>query len=240
LDTVCALTRSVADAVLAHEILAQRTVTRRSASLSAYQLAIPTTLMLDGLDPQVSKAWQRTLKTLRDAGAQLVEITLSELNQLQQIQSYGGFSAAESYAWHATLLKEKRPLYDPRVAARINKGAAMTACEYINLQHARRKWIQSMELAMCGFDAFLSPTVPIIAPAIATVAPGAERDEAFFEINAQLLRNPSVINMLDGCAISIPCHAPNELPVGLMIWAQAMRDDSVLNVALLIESLLQK
>jgi aspartyl-tRNA(Asn)/glutamyl-tRNA(Gln) amidotransferase subunit A len=240
LDTVCALTRSVPDALMAHEILARRTVTRSSASLSSYRLGIPTTLMQDGLDPQVAKAWQRTLKTLRDAGAQLVEITLSELNQLHQIQSYGGFSAAESYAWHATLLKEKGPLYDPRVAARINKGAAMTACEYINLQHARRKWIQSMELAMRGFDAFLSPTVPIIAPAIATVAPGAERDEAFFEINAQLLRNPSVINMLDGCAISIPCHAPNELPVGLMIWAQAMRDDSVINVALLIESLLQK
>jgi aspartyl-tRNA(Asn)/glutamyl-tRNA(Gln) amidotransferase subunit A len=240
LDTVCALTRSVPDALLAHEILARRTVTRSSASLGFYRLGIPTTLMQDGLDPQVTQAWQRTLKTLRDAGAQLVELPLGELNQLQQIQSYGGFSAAESYAWHATLLKEKGPLYDPRVAARINKGAAMTACEYIHLQNARRKWIQSMEMAMSGFDAFLSPTVPIIAPAISTVAPGAERDDAFFQINAQLLRNPSVINMLDGCAISIPCHAPDELPVGLMIWAEAMRDDSVLNVALLVETLLQK
>lgn len=240
LDTVCALTRSVPDALMAHEILARRTVTRSSASLNFYRLGIPTTLMQDGLDSHVAKAWQRTLKTLRDAGAQLVELPLAELNQLQQIQSYGGFSAAESYAWHATLLNEKGPLYDPRVAARINKGAGMTACEYINLQHARRRWIQSMELAMRGFDAFLSPTVPIIAPAISKVAPGAERDEAFFEINAQLLRNPSVINMLDGCAISIPCHAPDELPVGLMIWAEAMRDDSVLNVALLVESLLRK
>lgn len=240
LDTVCALTRSVPDALMAHEILARRTVTRSSASLNLYRLGIPTTLMQDGLDRQVANAWQRTLKTLRDAGAQLVELPLGELNQLQQIQSYGGFSAAESYAWHATLLNEKGPLYDPRVAARINKGAAMTACEYIDLQHARRRWIQNMELAMSGFDAFLSPTVPIIAPAITTVAPGAERDAPFFEINAQLLRNTSVINMLDGCAISIPCHAPDELPVGLMIWAEAMRDDSILNVALLIEALLQK
>ena len=51
-----------------------------------------------------------------------------------------------------------------------------------------------------------------------SVAPGAERDEEFFRVNALLLRNPSVVNMLDGCAISIPCHAPGELPVGLMIW----------------------
>jgi Asp-tRNA(Asn)/Glu-tRNA(Gln) amidotransferase A subunit family amidase len=97
-----------------------------------------------------------------------------------------------------------------------------------------------MERAMAGFDAFLSPTVPLVAPAISIVAPGATRDKAFFETNTRLLRNPSVINMLDGCAISIPCHAPGELPVGLMIWAGALRDDSVLNAALLIEDALQK
>lgn len=97
-----------------------------------------------------------------------------------------------------------------------------------------------MDTAMQGFDAFLSPTVPMVAPAITTVAPGAERDEAFFRVNALLLRNTSVINMLDGCAISLPCQAPDELPVGLMVWAGAMRDDPVLNIALQIEHLLQK
>jgi len=240
LDTVCALTRSVPDALLVHEILAQRTVTRSNAPISAYRLGIPSTLMQNGLDKTVSQAWQRTLQTLRDAGAHLVELPLTELNELQQIQSTGGFSAAESYAWHATLLKQKGHAYDPRVAARINKGATMSACDYINLHQARVNWIQRMTLAMRGLDALLSPTVPIVAPPISTVAPGMARDEAFFQINAQLLRNPSVINMLDGCAISIPCHTPDELPVGLMIWAEAMRDDSVLNVALQIEKLLQK
>ena len=240
LDTVCALTRSVPDALLVHEILAQRTVTRSNAPISAYRLGIPSTLMQDGLDKTVSQAWQRTLKTLRDAGAQLVELPLTELNELQQIQATGGFSAAESYAWHAMLLKQKGHAYDPRVAARINKGATMSACDYIKLHQARENWIQRMTLAMWGLDALLSPTVPIVAPPISSVAPGAQRDEAFFQINAQLLRNPSVINMLNGCAISIPCHLADELPVGLMIWAEAMRDDSVLNVALQIEKLLQK
>ena len=93
---------------------------------------------------------------------------------------------------------------------------------------------------MQGFDAFLSPTVPIVAPPISELAPGTERDAAFFRVNGLLLRNPSVVNMLDGCAISIPCHDPGELPVGLMVWAGAMRDDTVLNLALQIEKLLQK
>jgi Asp-tRNA(Asn)/Glu-tRNA(Gln) amidotransferase A subunit family amidase len=43
--------------------------------------------------------------------------------------------------------------------------------------------------------------------------------------------------MLDGCAISLPCHAPGELPVGLMIWHGAFRDDTILNIAQQAEGL---
>ena len=97
-----------------------------------------------------------------------------------------------------------------------------------------------MEAAVAGFDALLSPTVPIVAPTIASVAPGSERDAEFFRVNALLLRNTSVVNMLDGCALSLPCHQAGELPVGLMVWHAALRDDAVLNIGLLIEQELQK
>ncbi len=240
LDTVCALTRSVRDAILAHEILAWRQVTRSAAPLSAYRLAVANTLLLDGLDATVSAAWQRSLGALRRAGARIEEIALPQLNELAQIQATGGFSAPESYAWHKTMIAQMASSYDPRVLARIERGAAMSACEYLELVRARAAWIGSMTLAMQGFDAFLSPTVPLVAPPLSDVTPGAERDEAFFRLNAQLLRNPSMVNMLDGCAISIPCHQRGELPVGLMVWAGAMRDDTVLNVALQIENILQK
>jgi len=116
----------------------------------------------------------------------------------------------------------------------------MSAADYIDLLHARRAWIARMQAAMAGFDALLSPTVPITAPTIASVAPGSERDAEFFRVNALLLRNTSVVNVLDGCALSLPCHHAGELPVGLMVWQGAMRDDAVLNIGLLIEQELQK
>ena len=53
-----------------------------------------------------------------------------------------------------------------------------------------------------------------------------------------MLRNASSINMLDGCALSLPCQAPDQMPVGLMVWGPAMHDDSVLGVSLVIESAL--
>lgn len=239
LDTVCALTRSVADAIIVHEILARRVVTKSAAPLRDYRLAIAGTLMQDGLDDTVAQAWQRTLRQLREGGALVEEIELAELSELPAINASGGFSAAESYAWHRELLAQHAASYDPRVAARISRGASMGAADYVDLLHARRDWITRMSRRLQGFDAVLSPTVPLVAPPIATLAPGAPRDDAFFQVNGQLLRNTSVVNMFDGCAISLPCHVPGELPVGLMVWHGPMHDDAVLNIAFQIEKLLQ-
>ena len=239
LDTVCALTRSVCDAIVAHEILAARSVTRSAAPLSAYRLAVASTTMQDGLDATVAKAWQRSLDRLRSHGARIKEIGLSELGELASINASGGFSAAESFAWHRGLLMQKSADYDPRVALRIGRGVSMSACDYLDLTKARRDWVLRMNSRLGDFDAVLSPTVPIVAPPIAALAPGTERDEAFFAVNAQLLRNTALVNMLDGCAISIPCHVPGELPVGLMVWQGEMRDDTVLNIALQMERVLE-
>jgi amidase/aspartyl-tRNA(Asn)/glutamyl-tRNA(Gln) amidotransferase subunit A len=238
LDTVCALTRTVRDAVLAHEILAARRVTRSPAALSAYRFAVPQTSLLDHLDPAVATAFDRTLVALRQAGAQVEPVELKELADLPTMQTKGGFSAIESYAWHRSLLDHHADQYDPRVRARITNAAPMLASDYLELLRSRAVWILKMERALQGFDAALSPTVPISAPLLADVAPGVERDAEFFRVNALLLRNTSVVNMLDGCAISIPCHQRGELPIGLMLWHGAMRDDAVLNSALLIEDLL--
>ena len=231
LDTICAMTRSVRDAIVAHEVLGARCVVRSNAPLSGYRLAVARAHMLDGVDETVARAFERSIRRLRDAGASITDIELADIRELGSIQATGGFSAAESYAWHRQLLATRGDGYDPRVRVRIERGAAMKAHEYIDLFRARWEWIARLETGLRGFDAVLSPTVPIVAPPIATVAPGQERDEEFMRINALLLRNPSVVNMFDGCAISVPCHLPGELPVGLMLWHGALRDDTILNIA---------
>jgi aspartyl-tRNA(Asn)/glutamyl-tRNA(Gln) amidotransferase subunit A len=240
LDTVSAMTRSVRDTILAHEILSGRAVARSQLPLSGYRLALVQTSMLDGLDPTVATAFERSLAVLRRAGAAIHDVRLDEIRNLGQLQSLGGFTAAESYAWHRTLLERAGEGYDPRVRFRIERGATMKAWEYLDLFRARQAWIAGLHQELAAFDAVLSPTVPIVAPPIAEVAPamGSDaaqdeaRDKEFFRVNALLLRNTSVVNMLDGCALSIPCHVRGELPVGLMIWHGALHDDTVLNIGL--------
>ena len=234
LDTVCAMTRSVV-----HEILAARSVTRSHAPLAGYRLAMVRTLMLDDVDATVAGAYQRTLAQLRAAGAQVTEIDLPELRELAGLMAQGGFSGAESYALHRAAMATVADQMDPRVVARVQRGAAMGAADYIDLVHARRDWIARMEQRLQAFDAVVSPTVPLVAPPLASVAPGAQRDEEFFRVNGLLLRNTNVVNMFDGCALSLPCHAGDELPVGLMVWHGALRDDTVLNIGLQIEQMLR-
>jgi aspartyl-tRNA(Asn)/glutamyl-tRNA(Gln) amidotransferase subunit A len=239
MDTVCALTRSVRDAITAHEILAARTVPKRNKPLAAHRVAVARTMMFDGAEPAVLHAFEAALGALRRAGCAVEDIELPELNELPALNATGGFSPAEAFAWHYQRITDNRALYDPRVLARIEHGAAMSAREYIELLRGRRHWIASVEAALAPYDAVLSPTVPITAVPIAQVAPGPERDAEFFRINGLLLRNTAAINFLDGCAISVPCHAPGSAPVGLMLWAAAMQDDAVLHFASEVENCLK-
>ena len=236
LDTACAITRSVRDAVLLHGLLAARNPRPLRRPLQALRLAVPQTVMLDGLDTDVALAFEATLATLRHAGARIEDLPLAPLGELAHLQAQGGFTAAESWAWHRGRLAQREADYDPRVAQRIRRGEAISAADYLDLLRQRSLWIARVEAEAAGFDALLSPTVPMVAPAL---APLLASDKGFFAINGLLLRNPSAVNMLDGCALSMPCQAAGQMPVGLMVWGPAMSDDAVLGVSLAIESALR-
>ena len=248
LDTACALTRSVRDAVLIHEVLADRKVAKNDRSLSQWRLAVPRAVFFDDIEHAVLSAFERSIAQLQAAGAQIEWIDLPELHELDRVNVIGGFSPTESYAWHHHFLQdpEKAALYDPRVRSRIERGARMSAADHLDLLAARNNSIPQMQSAIAPYDALLSPTTPIAAPTIASVAPAdgkdaaadALRDEEFVRVNGLLLRNTSVVNMLDGCALSLPCHNADELPMGLMVWHAALHDDDVLNISAGIEAVL--
>jgi hypothetical protein len=83
-----------------------------------------------------------------------------------------------------------------------------------------------------------TPCCPPRCPSQPRLQPLIDDDDAFFATNALLLRNPSLVNLLDGCALSLPCHREGEWPVGLMVWGPALADDRVLAIALALEAAL--
>jgi aspartyl-tRNA(Asn)/glutamyl-tRNA(Gln) amidotransferase subunit A len=232
LDTVCAMTRSVRDCLIVDGVLSGQVLVNPMRPLSSMRFALPQTIVLDDLDPQVASAFQRVLSKLSAAGAQIVELPLSELAEVATLNAPGGFSPVEATAVHFTRLAARRAMYDQRVAARIDLGSKVTAQQYIAMQDRRRQWIARTEMALRGFDAVLCPTVPILAPEI---EPLVKSDEAFLKANGKLLRNTFLFNFLDGCSFSLPCQASGELPVGLMITSVNGQDAALANVALEVE-----
>ena len=235
LDTVGVITRTVREALLVDGVLSQQPLPTTPLDLRGMRLAVPQTLFLDDVQPEVATAFEQALSRLSAAGAQLVDIAFSELADIAPRSLPGGFSPVEGYAAHHKRIDSAPDKMDPRVAARMALGKGVSAMDYLGLLDRRQEWIAQAHQTLHGFDAMLCPTVPLLAPAN---APLLQDDDAFFKVNRLLLRNPAAINYLDGCAISLPCHAAGELPVGLMVSCLDGQDARLAQLALAIEACL--
>lgn len=237
LDTVGAITRDVAAALLVDGVLAGAPLAVVNRPLRGLRLGLPQTLVLDALEPAVAQACARALSVLSAAGAELIELPLAEFGEVAGINAPGGFSAVEAWALHREAMRDpaQRAQLDQRVAARIALGEPASAADYIVMQRRRRDWVLRTSKAIESFDAIVCPTVPIVAPPI---APLLASDEAFSKTNGLLLRNTYLINFLDGCSFSLPCQRAGDLPVGLMLSAPRDQDARLAAVALAVEAAL--
>lgn len=238
LDSIGPLASSVTCCAIIDAVLSCKPyIPPLAPALEKLRFAVPSSVVLDGADEHVRSTFEKALEVIRKSGAQVDEISLPEFEQLADINRKGGLNCAEAYAIHRNMLTEKFNIYDPRVASRIMRGKDIDAADYIEIQQARQEWIAAVEKRLQHYDALLLPTVPIIAPPIKELM---ESDEAYFSANGLILRNPSLINFLNGCALSIPCHLDGTAPVGLMIAGAADWDQKILNVGLALEGLLVK
>jgi aspartyl-tRNA(Asn)/glutamyl-tRNA(Gln) amidotransferase subunit A len=235
LDSIGPMAASVAccatlDALLA----AEPTQPLVPVPLADLRLAVPAAVVLDGADAHTGRAFERSLAALTGAGVQITQLPLHELTELARINRKGGFSAAECYAAQHARLERQGDVFDPRVAMRIRRGAEQSAVDYIELLQARADLIRRIEPKLERFDAVVMPTTPIIAPLFTELA----TDEEYGRINLLVLRNPSIANFLDRCAISVPCHESGAAPVGLMLMGAASGDRRLLALAAGVEALL--
>jgi aspartyl-tRNA(Asn)/glutamyl-tRNA(Gln) amidotransferase subunit A len=236
LDSFGPLARSVAccatlDAVLADEPLQPL----QPRSVKGMRLAVPTTVALDDLDDAVAKTFDRALAALSRAGALIERIEVPEFLDVGVMNSKGGFAASESYAWHRYLIVSHGDVYDPRVRVRILRGEGISAADYIDILKARRSFIARTEQRIAPYDALVLPTTANTPPRIADLAD----DKAFTTENLRSLRNCSLINTLDGCAISLPAHHEGEVPVGLMLAASGGSDRRIFELAAGMENIIR-
>jgi aspartyl-tRNA(Asn)/glutamyl-tRNA(Gln) amidotransferase subunit A len=236
LDSFGPLARSVGCCAVLDAVLADEPVQPlQPRPVKGMRLAVPTTVALDGLDDDVATTFERTLETLSRAGALIERIEVPEFLDVGVMNTKGGFAASESFAWHRYLIVSKGDVYDPRVHVRILRGEGMSAADYIDLLNARKSFIARTEARIAPYDALVMPTTANTPPKIADLAD----DKAFAVENLRALRNCSLINVLDGCAISLPAHRDGEVPVGLMLASSGGSDRRIFELAAGMENIIR-
>lgn len=223
-----------------------------SSNLKGKKVGIPVDYRVDGLDADVARVWDEGMSWLRDAGAEIVDITLphskyalpayyiiapaeasSNLARYDGVR-YGlrdlpdGASLQEMYA--AT----RAAGFGPEVKRRIIMGtyvlsAGFYDAYYTQAQKVRALVARDFARAFEQCDVILAPTTPSAAFALGenTSDPLAMYLNDVFAVPASLAGLP---------AMSVPGGVSKDgLPLGLQIIGPAFDEQGVLNAGLAIE-----
>lgn len=234
LDSVGPLARSADCCAILDAVLTNAPLTLEDMPLDGLRLGVPDSYVEDGMDATVGAAFERALSRLATAGAKIVRLPLAMLKEIPQINAKGGLVGAEAYAWHRPYLERIPHIYDPWVLQRFEAGKSQSAADYLATRTARREMIGRVGRISAQVDAMVLPTVPIVAPALADL----RETDAANRTNLFLLRNPSLANFLDRCALSVPCHDAGEAPVGLMLIGEHGSDRRLLSIGRAVEAVI--
>lgn len=235
LDSIGPMAGSVAGCAVADAVMAGDAITPlMPAPLAGLRLGIPQGLLLEHMDATVAAAFDAAIRVLGGRGAVLSDHPLPQLADMLAVNARGGFAATEAFFIHREAMEQRPADFDPVVRGRIERGRAVPAADYIFMQRRRAELIAAMDLHLADLDALILPTTPIVARKIADLAAD---EAAFTAANTLLLRNTSVANFFDLCAISLPLPVSG-LPVGLMLVARNGQDRRLLRLAAAIEGAL--
>lgn len=232
LDSIGPMAGSVADCTVADTVMAGDAIAPLTpAPLAGLRLGIPQGLLLENMDAPVAAAFDAAIRMLGEHGAVVSDHPLPQLANMLAVNARGGFAATEAFFIHREAMEQRPAEFDPVVRGRIERGRAVTAADYIFMQRRRAELIAAMDLHLADLDALVLPTTPIVARKIADLAAD---EAAFTAANTLLLRNTSVANFFDLCAISLPLPVSG-LPVGLMLVARNGHDRRLLRLAAAVE-----
>jgi len=233
LDSIGPFARTVADCARTDAVMAgEDFAPLEPAPVAGLRLAIPQGMLLKDFDNTVGTRFGAAKKKLADAGVRLSDEPMPLFDAMLAVNAKGGFAPAEAYAIHREHLARRANEFDPNVRARIERGAKLSAADYVEMARERARLIRAMDGQISALDALILPTTPIVAPTIEEM----KDTHTFNNKNMLLLRNTAAWNFFDCCAISVPIPGSG-LPVGLMLVTRNGHDRRLFELAAGVERL---
>ncbi|MEW5422183.1 amidase [Amorphus sp. 3PC139-8] len=234
LDSIGPLAWSVEDCGTLYDVLSDSRAPA-PALPDRLRFAVPANYVLDGMDVAVSNDFEAALASLAEAGGHSIErIEVPAFDRIGEAGRIGTFPGLEAYAAQQDRLRRQGAAFDPQVRRRIEAAGTLPDDALDRLKAFRQDTIAEARATLGAYDAVLFPTVPTVAPPLADLAD----DATFARTNLAMLRNPTVINFIDGCAASLPMHASGAAPTGLSVAGLNGTDRKILAVSAIVEDLL--
>jgi aspartyl-tRNA(Asn)/glutamyl-tRNA(Gln) amidotransferase subunit A len=221
-DHAGSLTRDVRDAHAMLEVLSHRNLPlQQLEDLRGVRLGVPRLWLEGRLGVNVRHDFEALLERLRDAGAQVFDITPEHFDLASTC--YTPIVRAEAAFVHRQALEAHPEGFSEVVRPALENGKTILATTYLEARAQRRLVRSGLETTLREVDAIVLPCAPMEAPKRGTTTvelesgPRVHRD-AFIELTLPF----SLVGLP---TLSVPFTRDNGLPVGLQI-VTAKGDDA--------------
>ena len=230
-DTVGPLCRSVEDAGLLLAIMeGNKPADLAGADLEGRRLAILQTVAMEELDDTPAMAFDAAVQKLRDAGAEIEEIAVPELEQAMPLS--GCLFTAEAYGLWRDVIEENPDAMYGEILERFRLGNSHSGPDYVAAWAKLDAIREIYARAVAGFDAVILPTAPLLPPQLQRL----ETDHDYYvSANLMTLRNTRIGNLMGTCSITLPTGTPS---CGILLMAAANHEESLLRLAAAAEEAL--
>jgi len=225
-DSAGPLTKSYELAARTFDLLRSNSIDQnaRAASNQTLRFGIPSGAFTDGLDKRIQRDFDSTLSKLEAKGHSLVTVDMRFANENRTAMI--GIVSSEAHKVYRDSLQQLESIGDPQVLRRMRASESLSEQDISDSHTTREASVTLFEQALRDVDVMLAPTIAIETPTL------AEAEQNFDVVNPSLLRNTTMINLVDGCAMSMPVPVDGEnSPAALMVAAANGNDDRVLGVS---------
>jgi len=183
------------------------------------RIGVPRTYFFDGVDPEVERAFEAALATLRRLGAEVRDV---DIPSIHVVPSFMLIMLSEAFAYHERDIREHPELYGEVLRERLLGGALVTGAEYMQAQRLRARLCAEVADVMRTVDVLATPTAPKPATPFA-----AAHDPSFGFPRS----NMPPFNMTGQPTLALPCgFSASGLPLSLQLAGRPFEEATVLQV----------
>ena len=224
-----------------------------SADMKGKKVGVPTEYRMDGMDPDVAASWDMGISWLKDAGAEIVEISLPHTKYalpayyiIAPAEASSNLARYDGVRYGLRELPDGAGLQDmyaatraagfgPEVKRRILIGTYVLSAGFYDAYYTQAQKVRTLisrdfAEAFTQCDVILAPTAPTAAFGL-----GEKSDDPLAMYLNDVFAVPASLAGLP--AMSVPAGLNREgLPLGLQIIGRPFDEQGVLNAGLAIEA----